>query len=75
MERNIAAQVVCTFTSVSYKSLDTPSTWFTPTILTIMEQSNFELFKLEIQRLYIQENKTLPCVMEYMTSKYSLAKS
>ncbi|KAJ6179493.1 hypothetical protein N7519_009954 [Penicillium mononematosum] len=40
-----------------------------------MAQSDFEPFKLEIERLYIHEDKTLPCVMEYMTSKYSLTKS
>lgn len=40
-----------------------------------MAESDFEPFKLEIERLYIHENKTLPYVMDYMVSKYSLVKS
>ncbi|CRL18578.1 Ankyrin repeat-containing domain [Penicillium camemberti] len=40
-----------------------------------MAESDFEPFKLEIERLYIHENKTLPHVMDYMASKYSLIKS
>ncbi|KAJ5963728.1 uncharacterized protein N7479_003604 [Penicillium vulpinum] len=40
-----------------------------------MTESDFEPFKLEIERLYIHDNKSLTSVMEYMTSKYSFAKS
>ncbi|CAI7566054.1 unnamed protein product [Penicillium glandicola] len=40
-----------------------------------MAQSDFEPFKLEIERLYIHEDKSLPYVKDYMASKYSLDKS
>lgn len=40
-----------------------------------MAGSDFEPFKLEIERLYIHENQTLPHVMDYMASNYSLIKS
>ncbi|OQD86547.1 hypothetical protein PENANT_c007G00022 [Penicillium antarcticum] len=40
-----------------------------------MTDPNFEPFKLEIERLYIHENKILSEVMEYMESKYSFVKS
>ncbi|KAJ5373219.1 hypothetical protein N7517_005225 [Penicillium concentricum] len=40
-----------------------------------MAGSDFEPFKLEIERLYLHENKPLPSVREYMASKYSLIKS
>ncbi|KAJ6124029.1 hypothetical protein N7471_011346 [Penicillium samsonianum] len=40
-----------------------------------MAESDFEPYKLEIERLYIHENKSLPEVMDYMVSKYSFAKS
>ncbi|KAF4766835.1 hypothetical protein N7455_005462 [Penicillium solitum] len=40
-----------------------------------MAESDFEPFKLEIERLYIHENQTLAHVMDYMVSKYSFIKS
>lgn len=40
-----------------------------------MAESDFEPFKLEIERLYIHENQTLAHVMDYMVSKYSFTKS
>ncbi|KAJ5501296.1 hypothetical protein N7453_006113 [Penicillium expansum] len=39
-----------------------------------MAESDFEPFKLEIERLYIHENKTLREMMDYMVSKYSFSK-
>ncbi|KAF4950624.1 hypothetical protein F66182_18492, partial [Fusarium sp. NRRL 66182] len=40
-----------------------------------MADAEWELFKLEIERLYCHENKTLREVMQYMASKYGLEKS
>lgn len=40
-----------------------------------MANHEWESFREEIERLYVLENKTLPEVMDYMSSKYTFERS